>query len=167
MIRRGSTGISATFGYLCLSFVTWPAEALGRRRPGVQILLPQRPLRQTEHRAPALGADVLIVPAARQLVAKAEFLLDGAEVAHHQLRGIGLPAAPARRLVPARARVLVEADTELRRPLEHVEQLAERQPEQRDDHRRGMENREELVGIAPHPRIADRPHQTRDADREE
>src|SRR6476661_6919949 len=75
MIRRGSTGISATFGYLCLSFVTWPAEALGRRRPGVQIPLPQRPLRQTEHRAPALGADVLIVPAARQLVAKAEFLL--------------------------------------------------------------------------------------------
>src|SRR6188474_3195441 len=89
MMGRGSTGTSATLATL----------------PLVEVLLPQRSLRQTEHCAAALGTDVLVVTAARQLVAKAEFLLDGGEITHHQLRGIRLPAAPACGLRLARARV--------------------------------------------------------------
>ena len=75
-------------------------------------------------------------------------------------------AAAARRLV-ARADVLVEADAELRRPLEDVEELAERQPEQREDHRDRVQDREEVVGVALHPGVAGREHQPGDADREE
>ena len=51
-----------------------------------EVLSPQGALRQAEERAPALGADVLVVAATRQLVAKAEFLLDDGQVAHHRPR---------------------------------------------------------------------------------
>src|SRR4051812_30577587 len=133
MMRRGSPGTSAT-RFSCLSLVS-----------SVQVLPPERPLRQPEERAAAPRADVLIVAAAGQLVAKTQLLLDGREVAHHQLRRIRLPAAPARGLRRSSAGVLVEADAELRRSLEHVKELAERQPEQRDDHGGRMQDREELV----------------------
>ena len=99
--------------------------------------------------------------------AEAELALDGRQIAHHRRRGERLAAAAAARLLAARAGVLVEADAELRRPLEDVEQLAERQPQQRDDHGDRVEDREEVVGVALHPRVARRQHQAGHADREQ
>ena len=57
-------------------------------------------------------------------------------------------ATAALRLLAAAAGVLVEADAELRRTLEDVEELAERQPQQREDHRDRVQDREEVVGVA-------------------
>src|SRR5688500_5434447 len=100
MMRTGSTGISATTATLPLVGTA------------VHVLPPERALRQPEERAPAPGADLLIVPAARQLVPESKLLLDGDEVANHGHRRVGLPAATTRRLLAARTRVLVEADAE-------------------------------------------------------
>ena len=63
--------------------------------------------------------------------------------------------------------VLVEPDAELRRPLEDVEELSERQPEERADHRDRVEDREERVGVALHPGVAGGEHQPGEADGEE
>ncbi len=71
------------------------------------------------------------------------------------------------RLLAAGAGVLVEADAELRRPLEDVEQLAERQIQQREDDRHRVEDGEEVVGVALHPGVAGREHQSGDADGEQ
>src|SRR6188472_429423 len=91
MMRRGSAGISATDRYLHVQFFTWR---------GIRGLSPQGALRQTEECAPALGTDVLVVAATRQIVAKVELLLDDGQVAHHRPRGKGLATSTARRLLP-------------------------------------------------------------------
>src|SRR6187455_1067700 len=140
MMRRGSAGTSATIAVL----------------PFVQVPLPQRALGQTEEGAPASGTHVLIVATCRQLITKAELLFDDLEIANHQLRREGCGTAAARRLHAASAGILIEAHAKLSRPLEHMKQLAEGQPQQRDDHGGGMENRKEVVCVAPHPRIARR-----------
>ncbi len=70
-------------------------------------------------------------------------------------------------LLVAAPRVLVEADAELRWTLEDVEQLAERQPQERDDDGSGVKDGEELVAVAAHPGVAGGQHQSADADREQ
>ena len=51
-------------------------------------------------------------------------------------------------------------------PLEDVEELGEREPEQHHDHRDRVQDRDEVVAVAVQPRV-DRQHQTGDADRTE
>ena len=129
---------------------------------------PQRALRQTEQRPPAFRADLLIVR--RRLPSRSETRARARRSSRSRTiiaERVGLVAAPAPRLLAARAGILVETDAELRRPLEHVEQLAERQPEQRDDHGDRMEDGEEVVGVALHPGVARGQHQAGDADREQ
>ena len=83
------------------------------------------------------------------------------------LRRERLAAAAACGLLALRADVPVELDAELGRPLEDVEELAERQPQQREDHRDRVQDGQELVAVALHPGVADRQQQPGDADREE
>src|SRR5678816_4135273 len=90
----------------------------------------ERPLRQPEQGAAAARADPLVVAALAQPVVEAQLGLDLLQIRHPQLGGEGLFAAEAELLWRARPHVLVEADSELRRSLEEVEQLAEGQPEQ-------------------------------------
>src|SRR4029450_4198112 len=99
----------------------------------VELRPPKGPLREPEERPPACGTDVLIVAAVRKLVLKSEFLLDHREIADHRCRRIRPAASTTQRLSIVRASILVEGNPELCRALEHVEQLAKRQPQQRDD----------------------------------
>src|SRR5690606_1437681 len=121
-----------------------------------RLLRPQRALREPEQRAPAGRTDLLIVRGAAlaHLVAKAELAFDRDEIANHLLRRERPVAALAPRLLAARALVLVEAHAELRRALEDVEELAERQPQKRHDHGDGVEDREEVERVATQPRVA-------------
>ncbi len=140
------------------------------RQPVVQCVPPQRALCEPEQRAAAARADLLIVVGAflrLHLVAEAELPLDLGEVAHHHARRERLAAAAALRLFGAAAGVFVKADAELRGPLEDMKQFSERQPQQREDHRNGMEDREKVVGVSLHPRIARRQQQPRHADGEQ
>src|SRR5262249_44607809 len=102
-------------------------------------------LEQREVPAPAARAHVLVVHAALELVADAELGLDALQVRDLELRGERLAAARARRGSALRARAPVELERELRRPLEDVEELPERQVEQREDHRHRVELRQESV----------------------
>src|SRR5436190_6734921 len=116
MIFSGLTGIVATI-----------SPRVDRDAPR-QVLAPGARLRKAEQRTAATGADLLIVLVALiHLVRKPKLAFDGGEIPHHDCRRVGLPAAAARRLLAPGARVLVEADADLRRPLENVKQLAERE----------------------------------------
>src|SRR5262245_33638442 len=96
----------------------------GRRHAVGQSFAPGTSLRQAEERPPAARADVLIVlGAVIHLVREAELALDDHQIVNHHRRRIGTSAAPAQRLLASRTRILVEADANLRRPLEDVEQL--------------------------------------------
>src|SRR5262245_16513394 len=77
---------------------------------GVEVLPPQRTLRQSEERATTPWADLLVVATIRQLVPEPEFPLNLDEVVNHRHRRVGLPAPAAQRLPVARAGVLIEAD---------------------------------------------------------
>src|SRR6185436_4044260 len=98
-------------------------------------------------------------------VAVAELALDLDQIAHLQQRRELLIAAAAARHPFARRDVLVETDAELRRPLEDVKELAERQIEQREDDRDRVQQREKVVTVALHPRVARGEEQSGDADR--
>src|SRR5262249_47053395 len=117
--------------------------ALGRFR------FPGRVLGEGEHLPPARRADALVVPAllAWHLVVIPQLRLDLNQVLHVGGCGERLVAAraPGRRLL--RADVAVELDRELGRPLEDVEELAERQPEQGEDDRDRVQERQELVPV--------------------
>src|SRR5690349_15657573 len=109
---------------------------------------PQRALRQSEEDAAASRADLLIVLCAAgavQLVRESKLALDDGQVADHRGRCVRPAAAAADGLLAARPRLFVEADTELGRPLEDVKELAEGEIQEREDHRGGMEDREEVV----------------------
>src|SRR5262245_27131395 len=105
-------------------------ERRRRRRPARRarpVLAAERPaLRGDYQRAPARRTDPLVVPDAVVLVAEAEATLHGDQVLDVHARRESVPAAAAVRGLLARADVLVEGDAHLRRPLEHVEELAER-----------------------------------------
>src|SRR5262245_52210991 len=121
MIRMGSTGTSATR-------VTRPSV--------IQVLPPQGALRQSEQRPATSRTDLLIVAAIRKLILESQFLLDDREIPNHRLRGEWLAAAAAGGLLRPDADIFVEPDPELSRTLEDMKELAERQPQQRDDDRR-------------------------------
>src|SRR5690349_5366369 len=101
------------------------------------------------------------------LVLIAQLALDGDQVLDVQPRGERLFAAAADRLLAGLANIAIELDAELRRPLENVKELAKRQPEQREDYGHRVRDRQEFIGIALEPRVADRQQQPRHADREE
>src|SRR4051812_9976409 len=129
---------------------------------------PERALREPEKDSPAARTDVLVVlQRARKLVAEPEVALDRNQIAHHGQRGKGGAATGALRLLGPLAGVLVEADSELGGTLEDVEELPERKPEEGDDDRHGMEDGEERIRVALHPRVAHRQHEPRHADGEE
>src|SRR5215471_14964572 len=105
MILMGSTGMVAT---------TLPLDG---RCPRRQLLAPCAALRQTEQRAAAARAHLLIVVRSLRgihLVAEPEIPLDRDQIRHHHRRRVRTPATPAPRLLPSRAGVLVEADADLR-----------------------------------------------------
>src|SRR5207253_3102749 len=98
--------------------------------------LPQPPLRHRQQRPPALRTDPLIMlRLALDLVAVAELALDRDKILDVHLRGEFEAAAAALRLLALRRHLLVEADADVGRTLEDVEELAEWQPEQREDDR--------------------------------
>src|SRR5262249_17942113 len=98
------------------------------RRTLVQSFPPHRPLRQAKQCAAALGADLLIMLDAWpiHLVTESELFLDDSQIANHHRRCEWLTASLALRLLRSFARILVETHAELCRPLEEMEELAER-----------------------------------------
>ncbi len=76
---------------------------------------------------------------------KPELLFHDCQIANHGQRRIRLCTSTTQGLSIAGSGILVETHTELRRTLEHMKQLAERQPQQRDDDRGRVENGEEVV----------------------
>src|SRR5215207_7627596 len=138
MIRSGSPGTSATAAILPL--VRHLARPAGSgSRPCIQVLTPQLALRETEKGAPAAWTHLLVMAAVSQFVTEPELAFDDRQVADHRDRRIRLAAAPALCLLLELSGIFVEADTELCRPLKYVEQLAERKPEERHNHRSGMQ----------------------------
>src|SRR5262245_38285036 len=162
--RSGSTEESARWpvGYAfngpnlaSSSGVRGGSRAIG---PSRERGVPQVPLREGEQLSPAGRTDVLVV-ARRVLgpvVAVAQFPLDSDQVIDVDLRRERLPAAGAVCLLALLADVGVELDRELGRPLEDVEELAERQPQQGEDDRDRVRDGQELVGVALEPGVADR-----------
>src|SRR5262245_43114656 len=130
---------------------------------------PQLPLRQREQRTPARRADPLVVAdrGIGALVGEAELSLDRDQVLGVHARRERRAAAPAERRLLGSADRLVEPHTDLCRALEHVEELSERQPEERRDHADRVQDGDELEGIAAQPGVARRQHQTGEAHREE
>jgi hypothetical protein len=118
---------------------------------------PQRALRQSEQRAATTRADLLIVfgPARWiHLVCEAELALDRHQVADHLGRGIWLLAPTAPCLLACSAHLFVEADTKLRRMLKDMKELPEREVEQRHDDCAGVQDRQKILGVTFHPRVA-------------
>src|SRR5260221_2123811 len=89
----------------------------------------------------------------RQLIAIPEFALDRDQVLDLHPRRERLAAAPALCLLALAPDFLVERHTDLGRALEDVEELAERQPEESENHRDRVQDREKIVGVAFHPRV--------------
>src|SRR5262245_29497546 len=150
MILSGSTGMVATMS---------PRE---RRRAVSQLSVPRAALRETEERAAAARANLLVMFGALswvELIRKSEISLDGGQIANHHRGRVGAAASAAQRLLSPSPRVLVKADADLRWPLEDVEQLAEGQIQQRHDHGDRMEKGEKVVAVTLHPRVAGREHQ--------
>src|SRR5262249_43522938 len=173
--RSGSTEVSTRWpvGYAfngpnlaSSSGVRGGSAAIGTSR---EAGVPQVPLRQGEQLPPAGRTDVLVV-ARRVLgpvVAIAQLPLDNDQIFDVDLRRERLVAAGAGRLLALLADIGVELDRELGGPLEDVEELAERQPQQGEDDRNRVRDGQELVGVALQPGVADRQQQPRDADREQ
>src|SRR5580765_3059444 len=83
------------------------------------VVTPERALRETEQRAAAPRANLLIVVDAvhaGNFVREAKLAFDDREVAHHERRGERLSASSTTRLFAAGAGILVETDAELCRP---------------------------------------------------
>src|SRR5262245_51986677 len=101
------------------------APSLGRRGD-----IPQMPLRQGKHLTPASRADVLVVAGgvSGPLVVVAELARNDDQVIDVDLRCENRPAAGASCLFTLPTDIGVELDRQLRRPLEDVEELAERKP---------------------------------------
>src|SRR5665213_3539335 len=78
-----------------------------------------------------------------------------------------MAATPAQSLFLRPPDLLVEAHTQLSRALKDVEELSERQPEERPDYGDGMQNGDERKAIALHPRVARREHEPGQADGEQ
>src|SRR5262245_8135088 len=137
-------------------------SSLRRRRP-------QASLREGEHLAPTRRTDALIVAGGMlgPVVPVAELPLDRDQVVDVNGRRVRLPAAGADRRPALGAGVAVELDGELGGALEDMEELPERQPQQREDDRDGVSDGEELIGVALHPRVADRQQEPGGADREQ
>src|SRR5262245_55220383 len=91
---------------------------------------PEPSLRQRGQGAPTGRTDPLVVLDSRvgTLVAEPELLLDRDQVLRVHAGRERRTAAPASRRLAGGPDRLVEARAELRRPLKHVEELAERQP---------------------------------------
>src|SRR5262245_31452861 len=130
---------------------------------------PQVSLRQSEHLPPAGGADVLVVAGGvvGPVVTVAQLPLDDDQVVDVDLRRERPLTAGARGLLAFLPDVPVELDRQLGRPLEDVEELAERQPQESENDRDGMGEGEELVAVALEPGVADGQQQAGDADGEE
>src|ERR1044071_6595238 len=91
----------------------------------VAMAFPEPPLRDGDHRAPAGGADALIV-VGPEFVSIAELSFDLDQVLDLQQRRVLRVAARALRHPFLRRHVFVEADAELRGALEDVEELPAR-----------------------------------------
>jgi len=99
------------------------------------------------------------------LVAQPAFDLD--QIFDVHARGECLVTESALGLLATRARIFVEQHAELSRPLENMEKLAERHPQQRADDGHGMRDRNELVRVAVEPFVAHHQHQPGHADGEQ
>src|SRR5262249_17272015 len=120
----------------------------GRRLPvaaldddAAPLVPPELPLCQGGEGAPTGGADPLVVADRRvgALVAEAELALDRDQVLRVHARRERGAAPPAASELLGGADRLIEPCADLRRALEDVKQLAERQPEEGGDYGRGVQ----------------------------
>src|SRR5262249_48983569 len=122
---------------------TWIGVCRSRREPvaaldddAAPLAPPEPPLRQGGQCAPARRADPLVMLDGRvgTLVAEPELSLDRDQVLRVHARREHRAAAPAASEFLGGADSLVEARADLCGALEDVEELPERQPEERGDH---------------------------------
>ncbi|MGH7826848.1 MAG: hypothetical protein ACREQ7_16950 [Candidatus Binatia bacterium] len=73
-----------------------------------------------------------------------------------QARAERVTAAATTGALSARPHIFIKTNAELRRPLENMEELAERKPQERKDHGHRMHNGEEIIGVALHSGVAGR-----------
>src|SRR5262245_61142675 len=97
------------------------------------LCAPETILQQRQVLAPAGRADILVMEAVLLRVPDAEGRLGSLQVLDVQPRREGLAAAAAAGGLALRPRAPVEVHPHLRRALEDVEELPERQVEQRED----------------------------------
>src|SRR5262245_4294440 len=130
-----------------------------RRRslhPDTRPTGPQSALGEGQHGAAAAGTNPLVMldGLAFDFVVVAQGALNLYEVSYMHLRREGMPAAAAMRRCFTSRHVFVKFDAQLCWPLEDMEELAEWQPEQREDHRDGMKQRQELITVPLEPGVA-------------
>src|SRR5262249_16035641 len=101
----------------------------------VAALGPHSPLPQTKQGAAALGADLLIMSSRSGIdfIFESKLWFDRGQIANHHRRRKRAAAPEASRLLRVSTCILVKADPKLRRTLKQVEELSERQPDQREN----------------------------------
>src|SRR6185437_17104919 len=103
----------------------------------------------------------------REIVADRELALDLLQITDVQRAGEDLAAPRAAGALTLGACAPVEVERELRGALEDVKELPEGEVEEREDHRDGVELREEAVVVAAQPVRGDGEQEAGDRDREE
>jgi hypothetical protein len=99
----------------------------------------------------------------RPVVLVAQLSLDNDQIFDVKFCRIRLLAASTNCMLTLLTDVLVKFYGKLRRPLENVEELSERQPQDSKDHGHGVRDREKLISVTLQPRVTDRQQQTRNA----
>src|SRR5262249_30565993 len=125
-------------------------------RPGTHPTGPQSTLGERQQGAAAAGTNPLVMRdgLALNFVAVAQGALHLYQVGDMHLRREDMPAAAAMRRCFTSRHVFVKFDAQLGWPLEDMEELAEWQPEQCEDHRDGVKKRQELITVPLEPGVA-------------
>src|SRR5690606_35343010 len=140
-----------------------PGCAARGRAGAVAVAAPGGTLGTGEQGPPEGRTDALLVvgsaTAGVDPVVEAQPAYDLDQILDVHQRGESLPAARAVLGLFAAADLLVETHGDLGWSLEDVEELAEGQPQEGEDHRQGVEDGQEVVGVTLHPGVARGQHQ--------
>src|SRR6516164_4479630 len=101
------------------------------------------------------------------LITVAQLPLDLYQVFHVHAGRKRMTASSAFRRLFCSRDILVKANADLRGPLKDMEELSKWEPEESDDHRYRMSERQELIAVAAQPGVTDREQETRETHRKQ
>lgn len=111
-------------------------------------------LRQSQHRAATRWTNPLIMAdIVRHFIFVAQLLFDGNQIFDVQHARKRVAAALATRLFARFTSVFVKACAQLSRALEDVKKFAERRIQERENHRDGVQNGDEIESVTAHPGV--------------